>query len=80
MPRLRLIAQAAGDRAAAAAKRLPRDGRLLAAARGELISTATSRSRSRRGRSRLLGLIVHRRLKVYQAGAPHLAQDAGRRI
>ncbi|MGD9967271.1 MAG: hypothetical protein AB7T59_12165 [Hyphomonadaceae bacterium] len=34
--RLRLLAQTAGDRAAAAAKRLPRDGRLLAAARGEL--------------------------------------------
>lgn len=34
--RLRLIAQAAGDRAAAAAKRLPRDGRLLNAARGQL--------------------------------------------
>lgn len=35
-PRLRLLAQTAGDRAAAAAKRLPRDGRLLLAARGEL--------------------------------------------
>jgi hypothetical protein len=36
IPRLRLLAQAAGPRAAAAAKRLPRDGRLVAAARGEL--------------------------------------------
>lgn len=36
LPRLRLLAQAAGDRAAAAAKRLPRDGRLLAAAQGRL--------------------------------------------
>lgn len=36
MPRLTLVAQAAGDRAAAAAKRLPRDGRLLDAARGRL--------------------------------------------
>nr|MBP6690478.1 hypothetical protein [Hyphomonadaceae bacterium] len=35
--RLRLLAQTAGDRAAAAAKRLPRDGRLLLAARGELV-------------------------------------------
>jgi hypothetical protein len=35
-PRLRLLAQTAGDRVAAAAKRLPRDGRLLLAARGEL--------------------------------------------
>jgi hypothetical protein len=34
--RLRLLAQTAGDRAAAAAKRLPRDGRLVSAARGEL--------------------------------------------
>ncbi|MEZ5970182.1 MAG: hypothetical protein R3C31_00050 [Hyphomonadaceae bacterium] len=34
--RLRLLALTAGDRAAAAAKRLPRDGRLLMAARGEL--------------------------------------------
>jgi hypothetical protein len=36
VPRLTLIALAAGDRAAAASKRLPRDGRLLDAARGEL--------------------------------------------
>jgi hypothetical protein len=36
IPRLSLIARAAGDRAAAASKRLPRDGRLLEAARGEL--------------------------------------------
>jgi hypothetical protein len=36
LQRLRLLAQAAGDRAAAAAKRLPRDGRLLQAVRGEL--------------------------------------------
>jgi hypothetical protein len=35
-PRLRLLALTAGDRAAAAAKRLPRDGRLAAAAHGEL--------------------------------------------
>lgn len=39
MPRLKLVAQAAGDRAAAAGKRLPRDGQLLAAARGELTMT-----------------------------------------
>lgn len=36
LPRLRLLAQATGDRAAAAAKRLPRDGDLLSAARGQL--------------------------------------------
>lgn len=39
LPRLLLVAQAAGDRAAAAAKRLPRDGRLIRAARGELTLT-----------------------------------------
>jgi hypothetical protein len=36
MARLRLLAQSAGDRAAAAAKRLPRDGQLMRAAQGEL--------------------------------------------
>lgn len=39
LPKLRVIALAAGDRAAAAAKRLQRDGRLLAAARGQLTMT-----------------------------------------
>jgi len=39
MPRLALLGQAAGDRAVAAAKRLPRDGRLVEAARGELTIT-----------------------------------------
>ena len=36
LTRLRLVAQAGGDRAAAAAKRLPRDGRLQEVARGDL--------------------------------------------
>lgn len=40
LSRMRLVAQAAGDRAAAAAKRLPRDGRLLDAARGQLAFTS----------------------------------------
>jgi len=39
LPRLRLVAQSARDRAAAAAKRLPRDGRLVAAASGQLRMT-----------------------------------------
>ncbi|UPT64280.1 MAG: hypothetical protein M0D54_07025 [Hyphomonadaceae bacterium JAD_PAG50586_4] len=39
LQRLVLIARASGDRAAAAAKRLPRDGRLLDTARGELSFT-----------------------------------------
>jgi hypothetical protein len=36
LPRLRLIAQAGGDRAAAAAKRLPQDSNFALVARGEL--------------------------------------------
>lgn len=36
LPRLRLVAQAAGDRAVAVAKGAPRDGRLARAARGDL--------------------------------------------
>ncbi len=36
IPRLRLVAQSAGDRAVAAAKRLERDGRLARVARGDL--------------------------------------------
>jgi hypothetical protein len=36
LPRLRLIAQAGGDRAASAAKRLPPDANLALVARGEL--------------------------------------------
>ncbi len=39
IPRLLLIAQSSRDRAAAAAKRLPRDGRLLTAAHGDLKMT-----------------------------------------
>src|SRR5690606_19289509 len=39
MPRLTLLARAAGDRVVAAAKRLPRDGRLVEAARGQLTMT-----------------------------------------
>jgi hypothetical protein len=39
LPRLRLIAQSAQDRAVAAAKSLPRDGRLARAARGDLSYT-----------------------------------------
>ncbi len=39
LPRVKLIALAAGDRAVAAAKRLPRDGQLIASARGELTMT-----------------------------------------
>lgn len=39
LPRLSLLAQAGQDRAAAAAKRLPRDERLLRSARGELTMT-----------------------------------------
>ncbi len=37
LPRLRMVAQAAGDRAVAAAKRLERDGRLARVAQGNLV-------------------------------------------
>lgn len=40
VPRLRLVAQTAGDRAVAVAKSLPRDGRLARTARGDLTMNA----------------------------------------
>jgi hypothetical protein len=68
LPRLRLLAQAAGDRAAAGAKRLPRDGELLAAARGELtITRELAISLSFTGLA-LAGLILIVAFKGYQAG------------
>jgi len=70
IPRLRLLAQAAGDRAAAAAKRLPRDGRLLDAARGELtVNRDLAIALAVTGLA-LLGLLVTVFLKVYQAARP----------
>ncbi len=66
LPRLRLLAQATGARAAAAAKRLPRDGRLVQAARGDLsmnrdlVTALTVMALS------LFGLIAVLAFKLYQ--------------
>jgi hypothetical protein len=67
---LRLLAQSAGDRAAAAAKRLPRDGRLLAAARGDLTLNRDLMIALGVALLALLGLIALVALKVYQAARP----------
>ncbi len=68
LPRLRLLAQASGDRAAAAAKRLPRDGRLLEAARGELTVTRDLAIALTVAGLSLLGLIGIVVFKLYQLG------------
>jgi hypothetical protein len=68
LPRLRLVAQAAGDRAAAAAKRLPRDGRLLAAARGDLTVTRDLAFALAVAGLALAGLLVIVGFKAYQLG------------
>lgn len=70
LPRLRLLAQSAGDRAAAAAKRLPRDGRLLAAARGDLTMNRDLMIALGVALLALLGLIALVAFKVYQAARP----------
>ena len=70
LPRLRLLAQAAGDRAAAAAKRLPRDGRLLTAARGDLTMNRDLMMALGVTLLSLLGLIAIVAFKVYQAARP----------
>lgn len=70
LQRLRLLAQSAGDRAAAAAKRLPRDGRLLAAARGDLTMNRDLIIALGVTLLALLGVIVIVAYKVYQAARP----------
>jgi hypothetical protein len=70
LPRLRLLAQAAGDRAAAAAKRLPRDGRLLAASSGDLTMNRDLMMALGVALLSLLGLIAIVVFKVYQAARP----------
>ncbi len=67
IPRLRLLAQAAGDRAAAAAKRLPRDGRLIEAARGELTINRDLAIALAVTVLALLGLMAIVLFKAYQA-------------
>lgn len=67
LQRLVLIARAGGDRAAAAAKRLPRDGRLLDTARGELTFTrdlVTAISLAAVAASVLVALVL---FKLFQA-------------
>lgn len=68
LPRLRLLAQAAGERAAAAAKRLPRDGHLLEAARGDLRITRELAIALAAAGGALAGLLLILGIKGYQAG------------
>lgn len=67
LQRLVLIARASGDRAAAAAKRLPRDGRLLDTARGELTFTRDLVSALTLAGIAGAGLIAIVLLKLFQA-------------
>lgn len=69
LQRLVLIARASGDRAAAAAKRLPRDGRLLDTARGELTFTRDLVSALTLAGIAAAGLIAIVLLKLFQAAA-----------
>lgn len=70
LPRLRLLAQAAGERAAAAAKRLPRDGALLNAARGDLTMNRDLAIALTIAAFALLGLVTLVAFKIYQAARP----------
>jgi hypothetical protein len=70
LARLRLLAQSAGDRAAAAAKRLPRDGRLLSAARGDLTMNRDLAIALTFACIALLGLVAIVIFKLYQAARP----------
>ena len=70
IPRLRLLAQAAGERAAAAAKRLPRDGALLSAARGDLTMNRDLAITLAFLALWLLGLMAIVAFKVYEAARP----------
>lgn len=67
LPRLSLIARAAGDRASAASKRLPRDGRLLEAARGELRFTHELTAAIAMALLALVGLVALVILKLVQS-------------
>ena len=73
--RLRLLAQATGDRAAAAAKRLPRDGRLLLAARGELEFNRDLWLAAGAAAFALAGLLLAVLFKIFQ-----VARDSIRRL
>jgi hypothetical protein len=66
LPKLSLVSQAAGDRVATAAKRLPRDGSLLAAARGELTMTRELAATIAVAILALAGLLTLAGYKTYQ--------------
>lgn len=68
LPRLRLLAQSAGDRASAAAKRLPRDGELLKAARGELTVTRDLAGALAAAALALIGLLAVLGWMAYRVG------------
>lgn len=68
LPRLRLLAQATGDRAAAAAKRLPRDGQIVEAARGRLTVNRDLATALAAVGIALAGLVLILLFKGYQAG------------
>jgi hypothetical protein len=67
LPRLELLAQSAGDRAVAAAHRLPRDGRLVEAASGQLTITRDLMLPLIVAGAALLGLILIVLFKLSQA-------------
>ena len=69
LQRLVLVARAAGDRAAAAAKRLPRDGRLLDTARGELTFNRDLVTAITLAATAALGLLAIVLFKLFQAAA-----------
>ena len=64
--RLRLLTQTAGDRAAAAAKRLPRDGRLVETARGELAFNGDLMWALGAAALALAGLVLTLAFRLYQ--------------
>ncbi len=66
LPRLSLLANAAGDRAVAAAKRLPRDGRLVGAARGQLTVTQDLMATLVLAGAALFGLVLIVMIKAVQ--------------
>lgn len=75
LQRLQLVAQGAGDRAAAAAKRLQRDGSLLAAARGELTVTRDLMAAIAIAALALLVLVAIVAAKTFRAGRKLLTRS-----
>lgn len=73
--RLRLLAQSAGERSAAAAKRLPRDGRLLQAAQGELAINRDLALALAGVALALIGLVAALVFKLAQAARHRASED-----